>query len=82
MKPSIHDYVAFLYDQKWWIGIVLEINIEEGDVLVKFMHPNGPARSFSWPSKEVICLVPLSHILHKTEVPQPTTRDRSGVAYC
>ena len=37
------------------------------------MHPNGPARSFSWPSKEVICLVPLSHILHKIEAPQPTT---------
>ena len=46
MKPSIHDYVSFLYDQKWWIGIVLEINIEEGDVLVKFMGDSPLSRAF------------------------------------
>ena len=72
-KVNVFDFVACLYDLKWWIGIAMDVNDEEGDILVKFMHPNGPARSFSWPSNDDVCLVPSTHILHKLEVPTTTT---------
>ena len=72
-KVNAFEFVACLYDLKWWIGIALEVNDEEGDILVKFLHPNRPARSFSWPPNDDVCLVPTLHILHKLEVPTTTT---------
>ena len=44
------DFVCCLYEQQWWIGMVQDINKEEADIAVKFMHPNGPSASFKWPS--------------------------------
>jgi len=40
----IFDYVACIYDGTWWIGVVLEKNEEQLDVLIKFMHRRGPSR--------------------------------------
>jgi hypothetical protein len=57
------QYVACMYDEKWWVGNIRELCHEENDVLVNFMHPNGPARSFSWPAREDTCWVPLEGIL-------------------
>nr|XP_047144195.1 uncharacterized protein LOC124817810 [Hydra vulgaris] len=39
-------YACVSYEQKWWILVIEDINLEEKIVLVKFMCPNGPARSF------------------------------------
>ncbi|XP_065679120.1 uncharacterized protein LOC124814871 [Hydra vulgaris] len=64
-----YDYACVSYEQKWWIGVIEDINLEEKDVLVKFMCPNGPARSFKWPSKESQCWIPDVHIICKVEVP-------------
>ena len=36
-------YVVVVYDDKWWVGIVTEINLEEVDAEVKFLHPRGPS---------------------------------------
>ncbi|XP_047137884.1 uncharacterized protein LOC124814334 [Hydra vulgaris] len=62
------NYACVSYEQKWWIGVIEDINLEEKDVLVKFMCPNGPARSFKWPPKESQCWIPV-HIICKVEVP-------------
>ena len=35
------NHVSCLYEGKWWIGVVTEVNHEEDDVSVKFMHPMG-----------------------------------------
>ena len=63
------EFVCCLYEQQWWIGMVQDINKEEADVDVKFMHPNGPSPSFKWPSKEDICWVPNIHIICKIDIP-------------
>ena len=55
------------------VGMVQDINKEEADVAVKFMHPNGPSPSFKWPSKDDICWVPNIHILCKIDIPLTET---------
>ena len=44
---TLGGYVAVVYDDKWWIGIVTEINLEEVDAEVKFLHPRGPSIYFN-----------------------------------
>ena len=36
--------------------------VEESDVLVKFLDPNGPSVYFHWPAIEDKCWVPVEHI--------------------
>jgi len=63
------QYVGCLYDNKWWVGLIREKSDEEGDLLIVFMHPHGPARSFHWPAREDICWVPLQDILSIIQAP-------------
>lgn len=55
------QYVAAFYDGEWFLGNVVEVEPE--DILVDFLHPKGPAKSFSWPSRKDQCWVPKPHIL-------------------
>jgi len=54
-------YTACLYDNNWYIGNIVEHNIEEQDVLVSFMKRTGS--SFSWPSTGDKCWVPMHDLL-------------------
>ena len=73
IEVSHFEYVCCLYDQLWWIGMVQDINKEDEDVSVKFMHPNGPTASFIWPSKDDIIWVPNTHIICKIDTPLTDT---------
>ena len=57
-------YVACLFDKHWWIGNICATSEQEQeqDVQVKFMHPHGFSRNYSWPREEDLCWVPLVHI--------------------
>ena len=57
------EYVACSYDDYWWIGLIVEVD-EEG-VLVKFLHPHGPASSFYWPDHDDTCWVPKDALVCK-----------------
>ncbi|GBM94862.1 hypothetical protein AVEN_141441-1, partial [Araneus ventricosus] len=52
-------FVGCIYDNLWYFGMVSEVNAEEEDVTVKFLHPNGPSLSFFWPNREDVCAVPI-----------------------
>ena len=62
LKISISD-VLCIYDNKYWIGLVNELNSEQHDVHVKFMHPHYPARSYKWPVRDDECWVADTDIL-------------------
>ena len=47
-KPGMD--AACVYDSKWYIGNILEVSKEFGDVFVDFMKTKG--KSFTWPSKK------------------------------
>ena len=38
--------MACKYDKLWWIGVIEEINDEEQDRKVNFLHPPGPTKKF------------------------------------
>ena len=61
------DYVTCLYDNRWWVAIIT--NVDKEDVQVKFMHSSGPSRSFQWPHVDDICWILNYHILCKIDIP-------------
>ena len=78
MSPSVS--VVCIYDNQKWIGMVTEVDINQEDVLIKFMHPPYPSRSFTWPSQEDNCWVPITNIVCKIATPALSTT--SGHQYC
>jgi len=59
-----NDFVACVYDEKWWLGKVADKSEDNNDVLVHFFHP-GPKTAFqlskndtAWvPAKKIVCKV-------------------------
>ena len=43
---EVGQYASCPYDQKWYIGTVLQYDEEYEEYRVKFMQPNGPSRWF------------------------------------
>ena len=37
------SYVSYIYDTFWWVGIVTEVNVHEGDLKFGFLHLHGPS---------------------------------------
>ena len=60
---AISGYVTCCYDTDWWLAFVLDIELENAEVKVTFLHPQGPARLFKYPSIPDILTVPYSDIL-------------------
>ena len=69
------SYVAVVYEQSWWIGVVIDVNDEEKDVEVKFMHPKGPARYFNWPERDDYCYIPNDNVLTFPQAHSSTGRN-------
>ena len=53
--------------------MVSEVNMDEQDVMVEFLHPHGSQKNFKWPRNFDICLVPAQSILCTVSVPVTTT---------
>lgn len=73
------QYIACIYDGKWWIGNICEISDEQHDALVNFMQRHGPAQSFYWPARNDSCWIPEEHIV--ANIPAPSTTSM-GRQYC
>ena len=65
------QYVACVYDGKWWLSLITELSIDNDDTKLTFMHPPESVKSFFWPTKEDVCWVPTAHIL--CHLPAPST---------
>ena len=70
---TIMEFIACQYDSLWWVGLVQEINHEEQDILVKFMHPPRPRRMFKWPAREDLCWVAFDKFICKIDTPTTMT---------
>ena len=62
-------FVCIVYENKWYIGVIEEIDHESSDIWANFMHPHGPSHSFHWPKQQDKCWVPLQHVLCLVDVP-------------
>ena len=52
---------------------MIQINHQEGDVMVKFLHPHGPTKNFHWPEFQDQCLIPAYDLLTTISIPTTTT---------
>ena len=52
-------YVTCLFNSFWWVGLVTQVDVEQGDVKVQLMFPHGPRKTFNWPETEGSCYVPI-----------------------
>ena len=75
----IGNYVACIYDQNWWIGVITDNSEEYDDYKVKFMHPCGPTKYFIWPAIDDLTWVPKDHILQS--ITAPTCISQRGNKY-
>ena len=71
IKPM--TYVTCCYDSFWWVGLVTQVDINQGDVKIQFMSPHGPCKTFNWPETEDLCYVPIKNILCQISSPVTTT---------
>ena len=72
---KIGHYVAAVYEGQWYPSLILEINWDQRDLLVKSMHNSGyDKNSFFWPPRDDIYHVPFTHIIGLTELPNVVGR--------
>ena len=45
------------HDERWWLACVLQIDLEEHELKVSILYPNGPARSFWISMSDVLTIV-------------------------
>jgi len=38
-RNCLGSYKVVVFDQKWWLELVIEKNVAENDVTVRFLHP-------------------------------------------
>ena len=53
MNMSFGVFVCLIYDNNPRIDLVEEIDVENKNFQVRFMHPWYPSRSYYWPSRDV-----------------------------
>ena len=66
---SEQNYVAFVYDRRWYVGLISAVNKDTCELQINSMHPSGPATSFFWPNRLDCVWVPLAMVLTKIECP-------------
>ena len=67
-RIKISTYLLRKHD-RYWIGIVSDIDEAAGGVKVKFMHQHYSGVSFFWPSRDNVCWVPHTHIITIIQTP-------------
>ena len=70
---KVMSYIACVYDEKWWVGLVEEVDKDNNDIYVNFMQAFGPSKTFFWPAREDKCHVAISSICMILSIPTTTT---------
>ena len=73
---KIGDYVACTYDFDWYVGIILDISIDNA-VYVKFIDPKCPSMLFKWSLKEDESWVALNNVIQILKPPKPNKSGRN-----
>lgn len=66
------DYVACIYEDQWWLGIVKNKSNQNNDLLVHYFHPSGPKTAFQISNNDMVW-VPASKVVRKITPTELTT---------
>ena len=70
------QYVAAVYENQWWLGMVLEFGEEHDDYKICLLHAAGLSPTFHWSQFEYECYVKRRQVL-LTKVPlKASSHDR------
>ena len=58
---------ACSYDDEWYFSVANYISVENYDMSIKFIQPNGPAVQFFRSSLEDTCWIPIHNIITKVD---------------
>ena len=66
------QYIAAVYDQTWYIGVIVDRSDEAEDIQVKFMTSTQRSGSYrlTWPRHDDICWIPFQHVICIVPAPQ------------
>ena len=70
-EKEISGYVTAVYNSDWYLACVVNKDTTEKEVTLSFLYPAGPAKSFVFPSKPDILVLPFSDVLTTAS---PTTQ--------
>ena len=76
---EVGKYVACMYDEDWYIGIVEARSEEQQDLHIKFMQKGATGHSLLWPQKDDTCWIPFQDVICTVDV--PSTKGASGRQY-
>ena len=71
---ELSGYVIASYNNAWWLSYVLEKNADENEIKATFLHPQGPAHSFVYPSTPDVLRIPVCDVICKVSPVTPTGR--------
>ena len=71
---NVEDFVAAKYDDRWYVGKILEINSDNGDALISFMDQRK--NLFKWPRVSDELSVTEDDILCSVHPPEPTGKSK------
>lgn len=74
-------YVACVYDNKWWIGIVKDKSEDYNDYFISFMKPSGEAKQYCWPAEGDNCWIDKSDIICTLPAPNITSSSTRGFSF-
>ena len=60
---KVSGYVTCAHEKHWWLGCVLEKDLENAVLRLNLLHPHGPDQTFRYPATLNIITVPMSSIL-------------------
>ena len=58
-------HVAYIYEGNWYAGAILDVEMDENDIKVNSLHPNGPAKAFKFPERVDELWVPAQNIIRQ-----------------
>ncbi|XP_065684929.1 uncharacterized protein LOC136097009 [Hydra vulgaris] len=67
------QYLFCKYGDFYWLGMVYEVDKENDDFMVKFMHPHYPSRSYHWPNQDDNCWVPRMNVICLVKTPSTSS---------
>ena len=78
--PVVGDWVAAVYDDKWYVGKVLAVDLAENDAHISFMHDSTKQAGFiKWPTPADTIWMDFKSVLAVIEPPVPCGKNQTAV---
>ena len=65
-RLKLMQFVACLYDNIWWIGLITKIDFELNNIEIDFIHLHGPNKFFSLTktSQHLLCSIKVNNYVY------------------